>query len=205
LLDQTVPTSTEDRRRYLNSVAKAAERMDRLLSDLLELARLEARTDGLERERLDLAALARNCVERFAPAFAQKGLALHFGATPGAAWVQADGHRLEQVLDNLLGNALVHARGTDTDPERGQVDVNVFAGEGRVELVVEDDGPGIDSADLPHVFDRFFRGDRARSAPGSGLGLAIAREIVQRHGGTISAQQRTPRGVRFVVDLPAAI
>lgn len=203
LLDASVQSPAETRERYLRSMVQASERMERLLEDLSDLSRLESQSDGLERERLDLAALARNSVERFAAAFSQRGLALRYDSTATEAWVDADGHRMEQVLDNLLGNAMRHLpAGT-----AGRVEVSVALPDVdplRVRLVVEDDGPGIDAADLPHVFDRFYRGDRSRSTPGTGLGLAIAREIVQRHGGTIVATPRVPRGVRFTVELPAA-
>ena len=69
-------------------------------------------------------------------------------------------------------------------------------------LAVQDDGPGIAAADLPHLFDRFYRADAVRSVPGSGLGLSIVREIVQRHGGTVRALNRIPRGARFEVRVP---
>lgn len=203
LLDASVPSSAEIRERYLRSMVQASGRMERLLEDLSDLSRLESHSDALEREQLDLAALARNSVERFAAAFSQRGLTLRYGEGATEAWVDADGHRMEQVLDNLLGNALRHLPAG----EKGHVEVSVTFADGdpaRVQLVVEDDGPGIDAADLPHVFDRFYRGDRSRSTPGSGLGLAIAREIVQRHGGTVVATPRAPRGIRFTVELPVA-
>ena len=207
LLDPDVETPAPTQERYLASMVQAAERMERLLVDLLELSRLESRADLLEPERLDLAALARNSVERFSAAFAQRGLGLQYRDGGVPTWVEADGHRLEQVLDNLLGNALRYVPDAATTAGGSRVEVwveSIDAAPRRVALVVEDDGPGIDPADLPHVFDRFYRADRSRATPGSGLGLAIAREIVHRHGGSIVATPRAPRGTRFTVELPAA-
>lgn len=206
LLDPRVPASEEARQRYHHNIVLAAERMERLLEDLHELSRLEARSEELTLDRLDVAALARNSVERFGPAFAQRGLELAFVSPDVPRWIEADGHRLEQVLDNLLGNALRHVPADDGREGGSSVQVSVSALDappGWIELAVEDDGPGIDPDDLPHVFDRFYRADRSRSTPGSGLGLAIAREIVRRHGGHIEATARAPRGVRFTVRLPA--
>jgi signal transduction histidine kinase len=119
----------------------------------------------------------------------------------GEAWVWADGRRIEQVLENLLVNALRYV------PSGGRLALSLAdvedGGNRRYRLTVEDDGPGIPPDDLPHVFDRFYRVDRARAEGGSGLGLAIAREIVLRHDGSIRAERREPRGARFVVELPA--
>jgi len=195
LLDPGVDLSVDDRERYLRDVLHASERMDRLLADLLELGRLEAGTTELVRVDLDLASLARHSVERFRPIFEREGLRLAWSGPDDPVEVHADGLRLEQVLDNLLGNALRHV------PRGGRVEVGV-EGEQAAVLTVTDDGPGFGPTDLPRVFDRFYRGDRSRSTPGTGLGLAIVREIVERHGGAVRAMNVEPRGARLVVELP---
>jgi two-component system sensor histidine kinase BaeS len=205
LLDPAVPLTPEERERYLRGIREEARRLDRLTRDLFELARLEAGASRLSPEPLDWAALCGNTIERFQPRFREAGLALTWHGPPGEAWVEADGHRLEQVLENLLGNALRYV------PAGGRVAVRLAShedGETRYKLVVEDDGPGIPGTDLPHLFERFYRAPSARAvrtnglADGSGLGLAIVREIVERHGGAVSASTREPQGLSIVVALP---
>ena len=202
LLDPKVPTTPEERAAYLHDVLEESKRLDRLIAELLELARLEAGAQPLHRERLDWMALCRNTTRRLAPRFAEAGLALEWTGDAEAAWVLADGRRLEQVIENLLVNALRYV------PAGGRVVLSLerLGGTegGRLRLTVSDDGPGIAAADLPHVFERFFRADAA-AAHGTGLGLAIVREIVTQHGGAVRAEARAPRGAAFIVELPGEI
>ena len=116
-------------------------------------------------------------------------------------------HRLEQVLENLLGNALRYV------PEGGTVELALVSagdGTGRLRLSVTDDGPGVSPEELPHVFERFYRAPGAREQSGSrdengsGLGLAIVREIVERHDGTVRAETRAPHGLTITVEIPGA-
>jgi signal transduction histidine kinase len=198
LLDPGVPVSTEEEAAYLNNVLAEAERMGMLISDLFDLTRLEAGAIELVTERLDWTALCRHTRERFLPRFRDAGLALQWQGPGEPAWVEADGRRLEQALDNLLTNALRYV------PEGGTVALSMAAVNGGFRLTVADDGPGIPSEALPHVFDRFFRADPARSSEGSGLGLAIVQEVLRRHGGSVRAEARAPRGTAFHLELPAA-
>jgi signal transduction histidine kinase len=206
LLDPDVPLSTEERARYLRSVLEEARRLDRLISDLFDLARLEAGASPLSLEPIDWAALCRNTTERFEPRFRDAGLRLVWRESPEAALIEADGHRMEQVLENLLVNALRYV------PQGGTVEVSLRRrgnGTGRYRLTVSDDGPGLPPDELPRLFERFYRaagvrGPRgARDQGGSGLGLAIVREIVERHGGTASAEARSPHGLTIALELPA--
>jgi signal transduction histidine kinase len=198
LLDPAVPTSPEERAGYLRDVLDEAMRLDLLIQDLFDLVRLEAGATALKLERLDWAALCRNTTRRFEPRLREAGLALRWEREPGEAWVQADGRRMEQVVENLLVNALRYV------PAGGAVVLSLEpAARGRFRLTVSDDGPGIAAEDLPHVFERFYRADAVRSSSGSGLGLAIVREIVLRHGGEVRAEHARPRGATFVVELPA--
>jgi signal transduction histidine kinase len=205
LLDPAVPLTAEERERYLHGIREEARRLDRLTRDLFDLARLEARASRLEPEPLDWAALCRHTIERFQPRFRGAGLALTWREPDGEAWIDADGHRLEQVLENLLTNALRYV------PTGGAVDVRlepIEAGRLRFRLIVEDDGPGIAESDLPHLFERFYRAPGARPAQpdervdGSGLGLAIVRAIAEQHGGSVSAGPRDPHGLSIAVSLP---
>jgi signal transduction histidine kinase len=196
LLNREVVVSAEERTAYLRHILQESERLGLLTRDLFELARFEAGASPLQRVDLDWGELCRHTVERFRPRFEANRLALEWRGPSTAAWVSADGHRMEQVLENLLANALRYV------PAGGQVTVALEAAADHWRLRVEDDGPGIPPHDLPHVFERFYRADQARALPGSGLGLAIVREIVERHGGRVDAQARAPYGLVVSVELP---
>jgi signal transduction histidine kinase len=203
LSEPSIPVSEEERASYVRNILEESERMDLLIQDLLELTRLEAGAVSLTKERLDWTALCRNTTLRFEPRFRSAGIQIRWDGPADGIWLLADGRRLEQVLENLLVNALryVPAGGIVTlslapVPESEPV---------RLRLTVSDDGPGFPPADLPHVFDRFYRADLARSTGGSGLGLAIVQEIVLRHGGTARAENRTPSGATIIVELPGTV
>jgi signal transduction histidine kinase len=206
LIDPGLGLDSSERRRFLGDVLAESERMQGLLQDLLELSRLESGSIELQRERIDVVDLFRRSVERLSSRFDQAGLGLRWvEGSADRAEIYADGRRIEQIADNLLGNALRYA----TQGTAVHVGVRHAAApdrEGRpcVELTVEDDGSGFSEEDLPHVFERFFRGDRSRATEGSGLGLAIVREIALRHGGDVRAENRSPHGARIVVVLPAS-
>jgi signal transduction histidine kinase len=200
LLDPRVPVSSEERATYLNDVLEEAKRLDLLISELLELTRLEAGATPLQLVRLDWTTLCRNVARRMAGRFADAGLTLEWSGAENEAWVRVDGRRLEQVVDNLLGNALRYV------PAGGSVRMTLEgAGEPPTvwRLTVSDDGPGISAEDIPHVFERFYRAEAVRANSGTGLGLAIVREVVSQHGGTVRAEARQPRGAAFIVELPA--
>ena len=135
-------------------------------------------------------------MERFQPRFEASDLSIAWRGTGTPVPILADGHRMEQVLENLLANALRYV------PAGGHVDVAMESLGDHARLTVADDGPGIPAGDLPHVFERFYRADQARALPGSGLGLAIVREIVERHGVRVAARSRDPRGLTLSIDLP---
>ena len=201
MLDPGVQVSQEERTQYVRGLLDESRRMDLLIRDLFELARLEAGAP-LSRVRLDWAALCRDTIERFEPRFRRAGLSLSWNQSAHEAWIEADGHRMEQVLENLLVNALRYV------PEGGAVQVELTPESGeRFGLTVRDNGPGIPAEELPLVFKRFYRGagssgGTATDQGGSGLGLAIVREIVERHGGTLRARGNTPRGLAITVELP---
>jgi signal transduction histidine kinase len=205
LLDPGVPVSKEERDRYVRGILDEARRLDRLTRDLFDLARLEGGAAPLQRVRLDWVELCRNTAERFEPRFRDAGIGLGWQTSLPHAWVDGDGHRLVQVLENLLGNALRYV------PAGGQVELSLEpAPASRLCLTVSDNGPGVPRDELPHIFERFYRGDianrtgKAHAMDGSGLGLAIVREIVERHGGTVRADAREPSGLRITIELPAA-
>jgi signal transduction histidine kinase len=203
LLEPAVTVSATERAAYLERVLEESKRMDLLIRDLLDLTRLEAGAITLERERLDWTALCRNTMERFQDRFRDAGLPLRWHGSTAPAWIMADGRRLEQVLENLLINALryVPAGGMVTlslDRQTEQ-DADYFR------LTVRDNGPGFPPDDLPRVFDRFYRADEARSTGGTGLGLAIVQEIVRLNGGRVEARNAHPSGAEIIVLLAAAV
>jgi signal transduction histidine kinase len=200
LSEPSVPVSDEERVSYLQNILEESERMDLLIQDLLDLTRLEADAVSLTTDRLDWTALCRNTMQRFEPRFRASGIQIRWDGPADETWLHADGRRLEQVIENLLVNVLRYV------PEGGTVTLSLGpvadAEPPRFRLAVSDDGPGFPAADLPHVFDRFYRADLARSTGGSGLGLAIVQEIIRRHGGTVRAENRSPSGARIVIELP---
>ncbi|HET9940659.1 MAG TPA: HAMP domain-containing sensor histidine kinase, partial [Candidatus Eisenbacteria bacterium] len=202
LVDPGVGTSDEERSKYLHGILEESRRMDQLIKDLFELARLEAGATPLARERIDLAALSKNTIDRFEPRFHAAGLEVSWRREGDDATIVADGRRMEQVVENLLTNELRYV------PSGGTVEVTLASANGRVRLAVSDDGHGIAPEDRERVFERFYRAEHARPAgsedKGSGLGLAIVREIVERHGGTVRAEARSPRGLSIVIELPRA-
>jgi len=182
-------------------VRREAARATRLLDDLAELARLEAGVDGDDvRRPVPLDAVATEMRDRLAPLAEAAGVELVADVEP--AVVMASRKRLEQLLVNLLRNALrstQHGRGS-------RVAVVVRAADGAASLAVEDDGPGIPERELPRVFERFYRGRSGRDeGTGSGLGLTIARRIAESAGGTIAAEALAPHGVRIVTRIPLAV
>ncbi|MBN1657759.1 MAG: HAMP domain-containing protein [Anaerolineae bacterium] len=178
-----------------------AGRMRRLVDELLDLARLEGGQVSLARELVDAGKLLRDCAARFAPRASEMGVALVVDVPPDLPAVTGDGDRLEQVVSNLVDNALKHAHGVGGG---GQVTLNAVPGEGWLAWSVTDNGPGIPRDELARVFERFYQVDRsrARRGHGAGLGLAIAREIVHAHGGRIRAESVEGLGARFTVELP---
>jgi signal transduction histidine kinase len=123
------------------------------------------------------------------------GLNLEWASGDIEAWIVADGRRMEQVIENLLVNALRYV------PAGGTITLSIAPGH---RLTVRDDGPGIPPDALPHLFDRFYRARPARDDGGAGLGLAIVKEIVDQHGGRLWAEPARPRGAAFLVELAAA-
>jgi signal transduction histidine kinase len=200
LLEPMVSVSDKERAAYLHRVLEESKRMDLLIQDLLDLTRLEAGAITLQKERLDWTALCRNSIDRFTDRFNEIGLTLVWSGRADPAWIVADGRRLEQVLENLLINALryVPSGGTVT----GSLERVVEKNRPFYHLVIRDDGPGFPPDDLSRVFDRFYRADEARSTGGTGLGLAIVQEIVRLHGGEARATNQQPSGAAITIDLP---
>jgi signal transduction histidine kinase len=200
--------------------------LKRLVDDLRTLALADAGQLALTPMPVDLDELARRAVSRFEPQATEKGVVLTADSSPALPTANLDPQRMDQVLGILLDNALRHT------PPGGRIRLSVGPspltpgppllspkfgrgergqgewGEGGwLRLSVADSGPGIPPDDLPHVFDRFWRGEKSRSRAGggSGLGLAIAKQLVEAHGGRIHAESAAGQGATFVIDVPVTI
>ena len=190
---------SDRQRQLLGKIHQSCGRMVRLIGEILDLSRLEAGKLKLERLPFDLAAQAADVVERFHPTAHDKGIGLALVRPPEPCTVVADEGRLDQVLMNLLGNALKFT------PRGGVITVEVARHGDAVTLAVADTGPGIAPEDVPLLFERFSQAASARAqTPGSGLGLVICRHLVEAHGGTIWAESEPGRGSRFAFRLPVS-
>jgi heavy metal sensor kinase len=189
---------TADQREIFQACERAAKRMRGLIESLLQLARLDAGEEARGHEASDLAGLAAESLSAIRPLAETRGIVLEAELRP--APLQADVGCLAQVITNLLTNAIHHNR------DGGEVRVAVRAVEGWAELVVADTGVGIAAEHLPHIFERFYRVDKARTSHlgRTGLGLAITRAIVVAHGGTIEVKSTVGVGTTFTVRLPAS-
>jgi two-component system OmpR family sensor kinase len=194
-----------EREKHLARLRAEAARMGVLLDDLLLLARLDAAEvdTPLRLEDADLPELVRQAADAFRASHPDHPLSVTAGPGPVELRLPLDVLRIRQVLDNLLTNAAVHTpAGTEV-----AVEVSVTSGaddaSGAAVVRVADSGPGIPAADQEHVFDRFFRIDKARTRDrgGSGLGLAVARSLVRAHGGTIDLESR-PGSTTFTMTIP---
>jgi two-component system OmpR family sensor kinase len=179
------------------TIRVASARLDRLVRDLLDLARLRARVFTLHLATVDLREVATGTLDGFRPELEDSALAVAIDVPPDPVLVEGDADRLAQVVANLVDNARRHAA--------TRVHLQVMgAGAGNAVLAVEDDGPGIPAAERPLVFERLHGGTRptARAGTGSGLGLAIVRELARAMGGDAVAEEAPSGGARLVVMLP---
>jgi signal transduction histidine kinase len=186
-------------REYVDALGSAlheAAALCRMADELLTLARLDEEA-SFERELLNLRGLMTEVADAVEPLVQTKHLALQTNLN-GDVFVEGNRNHLRRLLINLLDNSL---KFTPTD---GRIAVTIESLDGRATLRIADNGPGIPTADLPFIFDRFFRG-KMRSEPGSGLGLSLCREIVRLHGGDIHAHNLECGGIEFIVTLPTSI
>jgi len=190
-------TSPEERDKYLDVISRNAERLSSLIDDLLELSKIEGRREMLRPSEVDVGAVACMLLEDLAPRLAQRGISARPDVSDDAtAW--ADRRAVEQVLTNLLDNAIKYSH------ENGEIRVSIRSSTGRLEVAVSDSGVGIPAEDIDRVFERFYRVDKARSRAlgGTGLGLAIVKHLVQGMGGEIRVESEPGVGSTFTFWLP---
>ncbi len=194
ILDGVYPPEPE----HLAPVYEEALLLQRLVEDLRLLSLAEAGELHLEKSSFDMAELLRKVIEVVRAEAQEKGINLELKAESPLP-VYADAQRIRQVLNNLLSNALRYT------PSGGRITVTARRIDAGVKVAVSDTGPGIPPEELPHIFDRFWRGDRSRSrsSGGSGLGLSIAKKLVEAHGGRIEVQSKPGKGTTFCFWIPA--
>src|SRR5438105_6884252 len=186
-----------DTKRCLDIIARHSARMERLVSDLLRLARLDARQEALDLAPCDMQQLFNTVVGDVAATAEPKRQHITTAVDPAACRITADPAKLHDVLRNLVENAVHYS------PEAATIQLEAVRDDGAVRISVSDSGPGIPPDDLSRVFERFYRVDKSRSRPGgTGLGLAIVKHLVELHGGEASAENRPDGGARFVITLP---
>jgi signal transduction histidine kinase len=185
----------DDKAESVRRISLASTQMRRLVQDLLDLSRIEAGQLSIRQERISLMALVKEACTLFQPQAAAKGVRLECRVTEDLTPVAGDRHRVLQVLQNLVSNALKFV------PAGGAITVSVEWQDDVVRVNVADTGAGIADDDLTKVFDRFWRADR-RDGGGVGLGLAVAKGIVEAHGGTIGARSQLGTGSVFYFTLP---
>ena len=197
-LDEGVVEDRETARRYLASARGQLRQLETLIEDLFELSKMDAGALELHRAAVPVTDLIAPATEGLHAQAAEAEVILHAMVAPGLPPVFADSQRVARVLLNLLGNALRHT------PAGGAIAVTAGPDGSFVRISVRDSGTGIAAADLPHVFERFYRGEksRSRSHGGAGLGLAIAHGLVEAHGGRIWAESGPGEGATISFTLP---
>jgi two-component system phosphate regulon sensor histidine kinase PhoR len=198
LLDS--PPPPEDAPRFLGIIARHSERMERLVKDLLRLARLDAGQEVLDRASCSVEAMFAGVVAELEPIIEARGQSVRTTIGLDAHMVEGDPLKLHDVLKNLVENA------SNYSPERSVILLQSSVEDGLISVRVLDQGPGIPEADLQRIFERFYRVDKARSREtgGTGLGLSIVRHLVELHGGDVRAANRPCGGAVFTVRLPKA-
>lgn len=195
LMMDNVPAAMQ--KQFLTTIHREASRLGDMVNNYLDLARLESGRAQLHREDVDLNEVAREAAELMRPQAAERDIELTLELCAPACPAHVDKARLHQVLVNLLSNAIKYNR------PGGKVHLSVAPAGGQAYIRVQDTGEGIPPDILPHIFDKFFRGEEKEGqAKGTGLGLSIAKQIVEMHGGSIEVQSVPGEGSTFTVALP---
>jgi two-component system phosphate regulon sensor histidine kinase PhoR len=189
--------SPDEARRFLETIERHTLRMERLVKDLLRLARLDAGQETPDLVSCDTRGLVRAVIADLAGELERRGQRVDVEVRDGAETVRVDPAKMHDALRNLIANASTYS------PERSTILVTAAPSGGRTTIAVSDEGPGIPDEDLARVFERFYRVDksRARDPGGTGLGLAIVRHLVELHGGRVWAENRPEGGARFAIEL----
>jgi two-component system, OmpR family, phosphate regulon sensor histidine kinase PhoR len=195
LLDE--PADADSTHKFLEIIARHTTRMERLVKDLLRLARLDARQEALEMARCDVRQIFSGVIADLSPSIEAKGQHVAIDVPQDATQVDGDPAKLHDIVRNLVENAVNYS------PDGADVTLAAARVNGKYMITVADSGPGIPQEDLGRVFERFYRVDKSRSRPGgTGLGLAIVKHLVELHGGEARAENAASGGAVFTVTLP---
>jgi K+-sensing histidine kinase KdpD len=196
LLGATADSLSEVQANLVHTIGQDVSRLEALVTDLLEITRLEAGQVALSLQPADLVRIVERVVAALRPLIDRKGqtVRLHLPDSPGL--VEADRRRIEQALTNILSNAVKFT------PKQGQIDICVTQVPGRFQVCVADDGPGIPDQEQAHVFDKFYVVADGQGLSGVGLGLYIARQMIELHGGRIWVESRLAEGSTFCFEIP---
>jgi two-component system, OmpR family, phosphate regulon sensor histidine kinase PhoR len=195
-------TPREELIRILRIMERHSDRLELLVEDLLTLAQLESGNPNLQMGTLDLSSFLPEMLHDWEKKLTSKRLNMSVDVPPELSLIRVDRTRLQEALYNLLDNAVKYSR------EHGEIRLSARQRDGEIELAVSDDGSGITKEDLPRIFERFYRADKARSPDkvrGTGLGLAIVKHIAQLHGGRVEAESELHKGTTIRVVLPSAM
>lgn len=200
-LEDGVVSEPVEMKRYLVTIRRDVDRLNRMIDDLFELAQIDAGAMRLRRQAVAVHEIVTELVDAMRPRAQRDGISMSLTIEKNMPPSMLDGDRLERAIANLLRNALEHT------PAGGSVQVSVSASNGNAVLEVADTGAGIDEGDLPHVWTRFYRAERSRQrtdhkSDGVGLGLAITKGIVELHGGSVDVRSKRGEGSSFQVSLP---
>jgi two-component system, OmpR family, sensor histidine kinase KdpD len=193
-LEQPSRLAISEQTELARAIRMQSEELQRLVTNLLDLARMQSAGVRLNREWYPVVEIVGSALARLAPILMKRRVETELPAD--LPFVEVDASLFERVLINLVDNALKYA-GPDA-----RILIRASAADGTMRFFVEDDGPGLPTTDTESLFQPFARGRKESSIPGVGLGLALCRSIVAAHGGTIRAEQRVPRGARFEIGLP---
>jgi two-component system phosphate regulon sensor histidine kinase PhoR len=186
----------EAARDFLSRIEVEVDRMTQLVAELTELSRIETGKAELELEPMDISGLVEEAVAQLRPQAERQKLALETSLASGLPSVTVDKERVRQVMVNLIHNAIKFNR------PGGNIRITTKSSGEAVSIEVTDTGIGIAREDLPHIFERFYKGDKSRAGQGSGIGLAIAKHVVESHGGNIQVESEEGKGTTFTINLP---
>ncbi len=190
------PQDIKNYREMAGAVIEESDRLVELINTMLEIARAGSGIDSVAATRLDLCSIVREAADLYAPVVEERGGSIECKLPEAPVFVRGEIRRLQRAVANIIDNAIKHGK------DGGVVTLTLTRDAGRANLSVFDTGPGIGEADMPRIFDRFYRGEKSRSTPGSGLGLSLALAIVRAHGGEISVESSPGRGSVFTITLP---
>jgi len=198
ILDQTAGAINDNQKEFLSLAKDNVARLTRLINDLLDLSKIEAGKMELKKARTDIKALVRNAVTAFTGWFREKGITVRMDLTGTPLELELDADKITQVMNNLLSNALKFT------PPKGEIRIALNAADGMIEVSVTDTGIGIAPQDLQRIFNKFEQvsANHPAGANGTGLGLALAKEIVEKHGGSMRVASKTGKGSTFTFALP---